>query len=847
MAGRREEHARLAAALREAAAGRGSAFLIGGESGIGKSRLVEEVAGLGLVFGLQVVRGQQPSEGAAPYRLWRDVVRALVLGGTPSDAEAGVLLPVAPELPSLIGRRVPAPAELDAPSQQARIVEVIEHLLQRQRTPTVLVLEDLQWAGAESLAVVKAVARLARNRALVVLATFRSDERPDLATVLGDLTHVELARLPATALADAAAAMLGEAGRNDAVVALLARETEGNPFFLVEVVRALAEEAGTLDGIAATALPERVLAGGILQVVERRLSRVPAAARPVLRFAAVAGRRIDAALVRAAWPEAPASWMAACIEAGILERHEGEVRFAHDKLREGVLLELSPDERQRLHRRAAEALERLRPDAPEYAAALAHHWGQAGDDAREGRYASAAGTQALASGALAEGIRLLGRALALAEQKGAPAEERARLHRQLGDACFDLGDFGRADEHLASALALLGHRLPRSRPGWILSVLRAVAGRTLRRLLGRSRGTDAGQLEASRAAGRLALMRAYQFRGVEVLALSLLAVSLGERSGRDNVFALGVLGHGASMVGMPGLAEDYFRRGRETAQRLDDQHGVAELVVMEGNLLLGRGRLAESVRLLEEELPTVHAIRDRVAEATLGGTIGMCLCLLGRFDDAADCFRRVLVQMEGHSEQHRHNYVVALVRALVCAGRLDEAWQVAQPLAGRFAPEAIHSRASYAGTLARLHVGRGDVPAAVRAADEAMALCPRVSDVPSICGFVLEGAADAYLAAWREAIARGEPAQAARRARRMVATLTTWSYLYRIGKPMAALYRGRFLALAGKARPAQRQLARAAALARELGMAWHEGTAQLELAAIQTAAAEGALAGRDTR
>src|SRR5207248_2509661 len=116
----------------------------------------------------------------------------------------------------------------------------------------------------------------------------------------------------------------------------------------------------------------------------------------------------------------------------------------------------------------------------------------------------------------------------------------------LGDACFDLGDFGGADRHLVSALALLGHRLPGSRGRWLAFVLRATASRIARRLLGRARpaAADGGRLEASRAAGRLALMRAYQFRGLEVLALSLLAVSLGELSGSDNVFALGVLGHG---------------------------------------------------------------------------------------------------------------------------------------------------------------------------------------------------------------------------------------------------------------------------------------------------------------
>jgi tetratricopeptide (TPR) repeat protein len=241
--------------------------------------------------------------------------------------------------------------------------------------------------------------------------------------------------------------------------------------------------------------------------------------------------------------------------------------------------------------------------------------------------------------------------------------------------------------------------------------------------------------------------------------------------------------------------------------------------------------------MMEGGVPLVREIRDRVSESSLRGSIGMCLCSLGRFDEAAECFRGVVADLQGHSEQHRYNYIVGLVRALVCRGRLEEAWRVAEPCLGRFASEAVNTRASFAGVLALLEAWRGDVSAALRAADEAMALCPRVTDVPSICGFILEGVAEAYFVAWRDALASGgrEAARIGKRARKTARALESWAVLYTVGKPVAALYRGRALALQGKTEKARRRLREAVRSAGALSMRWHEAAAHLELGALEPA------------
>ena len=138
--------------------------------------------------------------------------------------------------------------------------------------------------------------------------------------------------------------MLGEAGSREPVLDLLQRETEGNPFFLVEVVRALAEEAGQLERVGAMTLPARVFAAGVQEFVQRRLNRVPEGARPLLQLAAVVGCELDLSVVRALAPEADLySWLMTCADMGVLEAHSGRWRFVHHKLRDGILDVLSDD------------------------------------------------------------------------------------------------------------------------------------------------------------------------------------------------------------------------------------------------------------------------------------------------------------------------------------------------------------------------------------------------------------------------------------------------------------------------------------------------------------------------
>jgi len=184
--------------------------------------------------------------------------------------------------------------------------------------------------------------------------------------------------------------------------------------------------------------------------VARRIARVPGRYQPLLKLAAIFGRTLDLALLQQAEPQADLeAWLAAAEYAAVLDVDDGQWRFSHDKLRDYLLQSLTEAERRDLHRRAALAIEQVYPDSPEHIAALAHHWKQAGDRAQEARYVAQAGQQALASGAYQKALALLERALAL--ETLLDGVTAARLRLALGETCYGLGEYDRAQRLLMEA------------------------------------------------------------------------------------------------------------------------------------------------------------------------------------------------------------------------------------------------------------------------------------------------------------------------------------------------------------------------------------------------------------
>ncbi len=365
-------------------------YLFGGESGVGKSRLLDEGRTRALVSGARVVRGQGVAEGGLPFQLWRDIARELCLSTELSDLEMSVLKEIVPDIGNLLNREVGDAPELTGGAAGQRLVLTLVDLLKHQTQPLVLLLEDLQWAE-ESLAPVKQILTVREQLPrLLVIGTYRDDERPGLAEMFPDAHAIKLQRLDDVAIALLTESMLGEAGTQPEVLELLKRETEGNAFFMVETVRALAEEAGMLSKIGRQTLPIQVFAGGVGQIIRRRLSRVPDFARPLLLEAAVTGRWLDLKIlgqIAASKSNGDIDlFLMACAHVGVLEIVEGRWRFTHDKLRETLLLDLSADERRDLHRQVATTIETIYSNDASYHETLLEHWRLAGDRAKELHY-----------------------------------------------------------------------------------------------------------------------------------------------------------------------------------------------------------------------------------------------------------------------------------------------------------------------------------------------------------------------------------------------------------------------------------------------------------------------------
>jgi serine/threonine protein kinase/tetratricopeptide (TPR) repeat protein len=382
MVGREAESARLESALAHARHGKGSAWIIGGESGVGKSRLLAELRTVALVQGACVAQGQAVAEGSRAFEAWLPVLRALWLRAGGPDADAAVLKELLPDLPEIAEHAIPDAPLLPFLDAETRLFEAIIALFRRQSRPTVVIVEDLQWAAGDSVRLFERIARIASELPLLLVGSYRDDEAPDLAAALPDARPMKLHRLGKGQIARLGASMLGPAGESPEIVEYLCRETEGNVFFLVEIIRALAEQAGRLDRVGRIPLPEHVLTGDMERIVRGRIDRVPKDGRALLDLAAALGQKLDLDVLRALSPGVDLEvWLTACVNASVLSPQAGEFRFAHDKLREAILSDMAPPRRRALHGRIARAMEALCSgrEREERSAVLAYHFQEAGE------------------------------------------------------------------------------------------------------------------------------------------------------------------------------------------------------------------------------------------------------------------------------------------------------------------------------------------------------------------------------------------------------------------------------------------------------------------------------------
>ena len=442
--GRTTEASVLHDAWREATGGERRLVLLSGEAGIGKTRLAAELAGHAHRDGAVVLYGRFEEEAAAPYHPVVQMLRGWAGGASlaplaerlgPRAAELGVLLPELGPPASGDGGSLRGP-ELGA--ERLRLFDALAAVLAEiaGSAPLLLVLDDLHWADHPTLQLIGHLVRAPAPAQVLFLATARAEEGSDALGALlarlrreGILQRIELTGLDAGETG-ALVAALGGPPATPAFVEQLHGDTEGNPFFIEEVVRHLAGVDGGLGG--ALALDEAGVPEGVREVTGRRLARLGRPVRDMLATAAVIGREFDYDVLEEVGPLRGDELVSALEEAvaALVLREDpervGRYAFGHALMRATLYDGLSALRRARLHSRVGEALiARRGAQLDPHLGQLAHHFALAAPVDRPER----AVDFALAAGRRADRL--------LAWEEAAGHYEAALRARQLAGAADD--------------------------------------------------------------------------------------------------------------------------------------------------------------------------------------------------------------------------------------------------------------------------------------------------------------------------------------------------------------------------------------------------------------------------
>ncbi|HEV8625974.1 MAG TPA: AAA family ATPase, partial [Acidimicrobiia bacterium] len=473
---------RLGQLWKEAAAGELRVAFLAGEPGIGKTRLAAELATRVHDEGATVLAGRCDEDLGVPYQPFVEALRHFV-DHAPALSErlgryGGELARLVPELSQRLPD-LPDPLRSDPEMERYRLFDAVAAWLASASAeqPLLLVLDDLQWAAKPTLMLLRHVVTATGGGRVLVLGTYRDTELTHdhpLLEVVPDLRrHGGVERLSLGGLDDvgvtalveqASGATLDEAGL--ALARAVYEETEGNPFFVREVLRHLTETGAVEreEGSWTTRLPVDQLGipEGVRDVVGRRLARLSEDTNRSLRVAAVVGPEFELSVVQAAGDVSEEALLGAIEEAAearvITEVSATRFRFAHALVRASLYESLTTARQVALHRRTAEAIEAIHEAAlDDYVPALAHHWAKASapvtDVTKAVEYARRAGDRALAQLAHDEAAKYYASGLDLLDAGGADPKDPRRIELLIGrgEAQRRAGDPGYRDTLLDAA------------------------------------------------------------------------------------------------------------------------------------------------------------------------------------------------------------------------------------------------------------------------------------------------------------------------------------------------------------------------------------------------------------
>jgi ATP/maltotriose-dependent transcriptional regulator MalT len=657
LVGRVEELQALEAAWGRAANGEPAVVLLGGEAGVGKTRLVAELTTHCTSNGTRVLSGGcvPVGRGTLPYAPIVEALRALLV-----DLDASAVRELVGPSWSELARLLPALGELDrtsAPEQagQSRLFELLLGLLGRlsEQAPLLLVVEDLHWADQSTRELLAFLVRNLRRERVLVVVSYRSDEPLSgrLGPYLAELDRatpvqrLELPRLDRAETTAQLAGILGTTPPTGLVDAVFAR-SEGNPFFAEELLAAVQADSD-------------VLPATVRDLLRGRVEALPEPARQMLAVVAVAGRRVPHRLLAAVagLQERPLiRALRVAVTRQLLVTRPGQDGYdvRHALLREVVEADLLPGERVRLHAAYARALTE-RPEltdaSPAVAAAeVAVHWDAAGEAAKALPARVTAGLAAERAHAFAEADHHYQRALTLWEQvpePGAPAGlDRVDLLARTAQAAAFTGVPERAIALLEQALDGVNPTVEPVRAAVLLAQLsldRQLAGREADALAGfqeAERLLDGAPPSAERArvlAGHAHTLAAtwHESQAVPYCEQAIaVARAVGARA--EETHALSTLGACLDDLGQLDRAATLHRQARRIAEEVGDAEGIVRTYTRLSAVLEAAGQIHEAIDDAREGYQRAHQFGlARASGSTVASILTALLLFSGQWEECA--------------------------------------------------------------------------------------------------------------------------------------------------------------------------------------------------------------------
>jgi class 3 adenylate cyclase/tetratricopeptide (TPR) repeat protein len=728
LVGRNRELGALLEALGDAQAGQGRVVDVIAEPGMGKSRLVGEVASR--AEGARVAWALcEPYETSTPYAPFRRLLRSMLEIPESADSRtAGEILtgriavaapdlePWVPLVATVVDAEVPSTPQveqLDNEFKRALLDQTADRLLSVLLPgPSIVAFEDVHWMDEASGELLGRIATSVGSRPWLLCVTRRAVETGFLPPEDAPVLRLELEPLAGEEAASLAAAVTEHTPLSPHELSSLTERSGGNPLFLQELV-AVAHDAEDVG-----ALPETV--EGVLAA---QIDSLPASDRALLRSASVLGPHFPSALFRAVVGEEARGavlddQVLARLGDFLIDEPDGGLRFRHALIRDAAYEGLPYRRRRELHARAGSTIERdAGREVMEHAELLSFHFHAAARHDRAWRYSRLAGKRARGKFANVEAAEFYRRAVESARHlTDVPAVDVVEVLEALGDVSELAGKYGPAEaayrqarrlletDSIGQARLLLKEGLIRERAGrysdavrWYGRAMEALEGRRNRRARAIRAGVAAWYASSRKEQGRWEDCIRWCLRAIDdarasgartalahadrILGNAYAALGRTEEANRYRRLALNVyeelgdlvgqsetlndLGIDAYFVGRWGEAMDLYRRASDLARRTGDEVNAAHGTNNIAEILSDQGHLEEAEALFREVLRTWRAAGFRLGVAFATSNLGRVAARAGRHEEAMQLYGDAL---EGFKAKQ------AEIQALETEGRMAEAW-----------------------------------------------------------------------------------------------------------------------------------------------------------------------------